>query len=274
MSQSVSSVFFTHYEIAAPTYESVNSFKKDISRDLLFLLPTLGSSSVIHDNACGPGIVTAEIQALFQSRSSVPPKLHATDFSPAMISLLDSKATEGQWSNVVTAVMDAEKLGFESDTFTHSITNFGIFLFPDPERSIKEIFRTLKPGGTAVVTSWATLSWLTMLQDVQRRVNPEAPTWEGPFAGWMGSERLRKTMVAGGFDDKNIEVKRIETVLNGDTRDAYLNAMRDAWTGRITENWNEQTRHHFQTALGVEYESIKREDRDMEVVTAVALAGK
>ena len=116
----------------------------------------------ILDNAYGPGIVTGEI------RKNLPPsnipQIHAVDFSPRMIDELRHKAEFEKWTHVNAAVMDAENLTFEDDKFSHSITNFGIFLFLDPVKAAAEIYRTLQPGDVAVVTSWSKLGWLDLLQ--------------------------------------------------------------------------------------------------------------
>jgi ubiquinone/menaquinone biosynthesis C-methylase UbiE len=44
--------------------------------------------------------------------------------------------------------------GPKDEMFTHSITCMGVFAFPDPVKGVREIYRTLQVGGTAVVTTW------------------------------------------------------------------------------------------------------------------------
>jgi ubiquinone/menaquinone biosynthesis C-methylase UbiE len=50
-----------------------------------------------------------------------------------------------------------QDLTFPDEMFTHSFTNFAIFSLPDNEaaRAASHIYRTLKPGGTAAITTWA-----------------------------------------------------------------------------------------------------------------------
>jgi len=38
-------------------------------------------------------------------------------------------------------------------SIAHSVTNVGVFLFPDPQKAGREIFRTLRPGWTVVLTT-------------------------------------------------------------------------------------------------------------------------
>jgi hypothetical protein len=53
--------FYAHHEAGAKSYESINNFKKDITREVLKLYPPLDMNSVVLENACAPTIVTSEI---------------------------------------------------------------------------------------------------------------------------------------------------------------------------------------------------------------------
>ena len=57
--------------------------------------------------------------------------------------------------------MSGQDLKFGDSTFDVSVTNFGIFFFPDPVAGASEIRRTLKEGGMAVVTCWRYLLQLS-----------------------------------------------------------------------------------------------------------------
>lgn len=63
------------------------------------------------------------------------------------------KAKSERWTNVKADVMDAQDLKFDENSFTHSITNFGVFLFTGPVKAASEIHRTFRPGDVAIVTS-------------------------------------------------------------------------------------------------------------------------
>src|SRR5579871_320693 len=138
------------------------------ARHILDILPPIDSNAVIHDNASGPGTVAFEILSRFPNPPR--PTIHATDFSEAMISgVQDNIASKG---NILTSVMDSESLNFKDNTFTHSITNFGLFIFPNPDKGAREIFRTLKPDGTAVVTTWKDNGFLDLAHRIQKRIRP------------------------------------------------------------------------------------------------------
>lgn len=121
----------------------------------LTLAPPIDGTSHVHDNASGPGIVTG---AILESNPSA--RIDATDISEAMVGATKLKyAKDGQVTAQVMDVMDLN--GFEDNRFTHSFTNF-VFVIMKPDecrKGAKEIYRTVKPGGTAVVLGWERIGW-------------------------------------------------------------------------------------------------------------------
>jgi hypothetical protein len=82
----------------ASTYEDVSTPMKGIATHLLSISSPLNPSSIIHDNASGPGIVTGEILQLPRfTHSTNHPSIHATDISPAMIRALEARASREFW---------------------------------------------------------------------------------------------------------------------------------------------------------------------------------
>jgi ubiquinone/menaquinone biosynthesis C-methylase UbiE len=114
-------------------------------------------TSHILDNACGPGIVTAEIKTRYPDA-----KIMATDLSPGMIAEVQAKTAAEGWRDVTTAVLDARDLkGVQGETFSHVVTNLGLPAPGEREESVRgvgEVFRVLKTGGVAVMSTWAGMS--------------------------------------------------------------------------------------------------------------------
>jgi ubiquinone/menaquinone biosynthesis C-methylase UbiE len=82
-------------------------------------------------------------------------QIRCVDASPGMIDIMHAEIRSNGWAgNVSAAVMSGQDLRFGDSTFDASVTNFGIFFFPDPAAGVSEIRRTLKGGGMAVVTCW------------------------------------------------------------------------------------------------------------------------
>lgn len=124
------------------------------SQMLTFINPPITASSYILDNACGPGIVSAEIKVLHPDA-----RIMATDFSPAMIDEVQARIKSQGWKNVTTDVLDARDLScLPDEKFTHVFMNLGLPAPGDREESVtavREVFRVLKPGGVAMFSSWA-----------------------------------------------------------------------------------------------------------------------
>jgi ubiquinone/menaquinone biosynthesis C-methylase UbiE len=130
---------------------------------LTLLQPPLTADSIIHDNACGPGVVSFVIADRFaaseDSASHTIPRIYGTDLAPGMLTAMDSEIQSrgGGWAGrISTKLLDARDLrDFEDGKFTHSITNFGIMVDEDGANIAAEIYRTLKPDcGVALVTTW------------------------------------------------------------------------------------------------------------------------
>lgn len=68
--------------------------------------------------------------------------------------------------------MPGEDLRFPDNHFTHSFTNQGIVFFKDGEKGAKEIYRTLKHGGTAIVTTWKYIPYVSIIQAGQKVATP------------------------------------------------------------------------------------------------------
>ena len=111
--------------------------------------------SYILDNACGSGLVTSILKA-----SHPFARIHGADLAPGMISIYSDRVSRHSWENITSEVLDVRDLKtIKDETFTHVVTNFGFA--PDvadlqgPLRAAKEMYRVLKPGGVAIVTTWA-----------------------------------------------------------------------------------------------------------------------
>lgn len=115
--------------------------------------PPITSESYILDNAAGSGIVSALIKQQHPNA-----RIKATDLAGNTLEVLLTKMKIDGWDNVETKVLDARELKtLENNTFTHVITNFGFGKDPTdstgPSKAAKEMWRVLKPGGVAVVTT-------------------------------------------------------------------------------------------------------------------------
>jgi ubiquinone/menaquinone biosynthesis C-methylase UbiE len=116
--------------------------------------PPITSSWYILNNACGPGIVSEQIKLLHPDA-----RILAVDIAPGIIEQAQQAINTNSWRNMETKVLDVRDLSALQDgTFTHVITNLGLPVPGDVgsgSKITKEMFRVLKKGGVALVSTWA-----------------------------------------------------------------------------------------------------------------------
>ena len=101
--------------------------------------------SRVLDIACGTGILARN--AL--SRTGPGGKVVGVDPAPGMIAA--AKEIE---PNIVWKLCSAESLELDDETFDCVISQFGMMFFQDRQKSVEEMFRVLKPGGSLAIAVW------------------------------------------------------------------------------------------------------------------------
>jgi ubiquinone/menaquinone biosynthesis C-methylase UbiE len=249
---------------------------RDISQQVLELLPTIASSSVVHDNACGPGIVTLDILAEASRKGVQPPTIHATDFNEGMVKQIQAVIDEKKFETVTAQVMDGSDLSaFGDEMFTHSITNFGIFMFPDPHAGAKHIYRTLKKNGVAAITVWKQPENMTFANEVIQTLAPGSPEWTPggvKVKDWLHEAHLRGILENSGFEKEKIEFVEKKTVWAIDDLDETVEIMDGQFWKMAQEGLTEEQKGKWR---GVVRENlVKRNGRGLDMVAWVAIATK
>jgi len=263
-----------YFDGLADVYEDSYPLMKLFAVDAIKSVPPITSSSVVHDNACGPGVVTGAIlsSTSFTSGSELP-KIYATDLSGPMIKKLKTKP----WADKVDAqVMNSAELAFPDATFTHSFTNFALPTMPqdDAEKAAAQIYRTLQPGGTAEISIFRKMSYLDLFKKAADQVKPGTVVNEGGAipAHWMKEETLRDVLVAGGFKSEQIQIKSVSRDLPANAGMRCFNQL--PVTKQITKGWEDAEREAFMKAL----EKLNDEDiklqKSYEVIAWIAVANK
>lgn len=99
-----------------------------------------------------------------------------TDISPGMIERLNDRARRSGLSNLTGQVMDGQHLDLEDDSFEASGSMFGVMLFPDLARGLREMARVTKPGGEVLMVTFgspAKVEFLTFFVGAVKRVIPD-----------------------------------------------------------------------------------------------------
>lgn len=236
---------------------------------LELLLPELDliiADSVIHDNAAGPIVAAEAVMKHTQSK----PTIHATDLSQAMVDAGKGRADNKGWANVKGDVMNSLKLNFADKMFSHSILNFSIQNIDDPKASgnedslqaLKEMYRTLKPGGQSVVTTWKRFAVGEIAKAAQRKVRPEQIGMPLPHAELYDGGAVKRLMVEAGFEAEDVRIVERSVVIK--ERDG-IEGLRELMagpmiTGPALRGWTEEEKEKWESVLD---EALKGEVREM-----------
>ncbi|MCJ1486032.1 hypothetical protein MMC06_006208 [Schaereria dolodes] len=221
-----------YYSALASSYDRfAGTCIRTVCTHIISSLPPLSPNTCALDNACGTGLLTTELL-------KVHPKVHidAVDIASGMLSQLHAKVRANAWEgHVEPAVMDGNNLQFPDETFDLSFTIFGLFFFA--EGGTKHIYRTLKTGGTAIVTTWKQLDWLSVLREVQKIIKPgEEPASIPLLDKWAEKETLEGTLTQGGFND--VKVSSYDSLVTGSDLEDLVDLLKEAMERIKKPDWN------------------------------------
>jgi len=149
------------------------------------------------DVACGPGTLSLLL-------SNQADEVHAIDFSQGMLDCFDREIARQGIGNIKTYLMDGQHLEFDDSEFDRAFSIFGLMFFPDRMAGFGELYRTLKPGGRAVVTSWAPVSdspGMELMFTAIQKAFPKKPESNTKILNLEDPENFRKEMTDAGFRD-------------------------------------------------------------------------
>jgi ubiquinone/menaquinone biosynthesis C-methylase UbiE len=135
----------------------------------------------------------------------------AVDVSPVMIERLKARARE-DGIRLEARVMDGHALEFDDDTFDMAASEFGVMLFPDLPRGLREMVRVTKPGGRVVVVALGSPAKIEFFNFFIRAVQAAVPGFTGPPMEPLplpfqvqDPEKLRREMANAGLKDVRVE---------------------------------------------------------------------
>jgi ubiquinone/menaquinone biosynthesis C-methylase UbiE len=135
----------------------------------------------------------------------------ATDVSPVMLERLAARARD-EGLELETRVMDGHALELEDNLFDVSGSQFGVMLFPDMPRGVRELARVTKPGGRVLMTVFGPPQQVEFLGFFVKAVQSVIPDFTGlpmdppplPFQ-LQDPERLRRELSGAGLTDVRVE---------------------------------------------------------------------
>ena len=147
----------------------------------------------------------------------------ATDIAPGMVRRLAEQLRP--FRRRETRVMDGEALALPDAGFDAAFSIFGVILFSDWRRGLREQARVLRSGGKACVATWGEPPGggpFIAMGAALRSVFPDlsAPPPPSGMLALSDADRLSTEMSAAGL--ASVEVHRVEGVWRGGAGDAYF----------------------------------------------------
>jgi SAM-dependent methyltransferase len=152
------------------------------------------------DVAAGPGTLVLDVARRVRD-------VVAVDFSPRMIEALQAKVRAAGLENVRAVVGDGQRLDVPSEQFDVAYSMFGLMFFPDRPKGYAELLRVLRPGGAAVVSSWAPVQDSPLMSHMFGALRAADPTFPEPLRNLESLENpdvLAAELRAAGFVDVEI----------------------------------------------------------------------
>jgi ubiquinone/menaquinone biosynthesis C-methylase UbiE len=178
------------------------------------------------DVACGSGALSIPA-----ARSGA--QVLAIDQSPVMLELLTARSRESGLS-IETRVMDGQALQLTDGSFDVAGSQFGVMLFPEMAKGIREMTRVVVPGGRVLVTAYGDPHQIDFLDFFVRAVQSVREDFTGPPADppplpfqLQDPSRLRTELIKAGLQDV-----QVATV----TESTEFRAGRELWEWIICSN--------------------------------------
>ncbi len=169
----------------------------------------------------GCGLRTGDSFAPRRKKSSS--RVTAIDFSPKMVSIFKKDLKEKAIRHVKVHHGDGQALPFENNSFDAAFSMFGLMFFPDRPKGFAELYRTLKPGGRAVVSSWAPISRSPSMKAMfgaLRAMNPDMPEPRKAMKSLEDPKVFREEMSGAGFT--NVRILPVRKTVSHNLRQSLL----------------------------------------------------
>jgi len=156
--------------------------------------------------------------------------------------------------------MKAQDLTFPSDFFTHSFTNFVIMGLDNRHLAAQQLYRTLKPDGTAVVVTWAFMPHDIPLKKAHLATRSE----DKKLRIQWGDDLLLKSTLSdfykeGGFEEEKVDIKSFELWHEVKDLKAWAEGL---WSflGDTEEGWSQEDEERWEGAVNIVVEEVEKED--------------
>lgn len=180
----------------------------DPATELMLDLADIREGSRVLDVAAGAG----EQTLLAAKRAGNKGFVLATDISPNILEYAAQEAHKARINNIETRVLDGEDLDeLAPESFNAVISRVGLIYFPDQQKALTGMRRTLKPGGKIAAIVYSTpennrfFSIPVSIIRKRAQLPPPLPGQPGPFS-LGGAGVLETAFQKAGFHNIQIRV--------------------------------------------------------------------
>jgi SAM-dependent methyltransferase len=160
------------------------------------------------ETAAGTGIVTRQLRDALPSGT----RLTATDLNTPMLEVARAKFRSGEQVEFQPA--DAMALPFADGSFDLLVCQFGMMFYPDKDKSYREAYRVLVPGGHYLVSVWDSHrhnAFGRIAHEIVTKFFPSDPPqfYNVPFSCHQ-IDPIKEGLIAAGFGNIQIAVLKLE----------------------------------------------------------------
>ncbi|KAK6715791.1 hypothetical protein SNK04_006746 [Fusarium graminearum] len=228
------------------------------STSISFIDFSSSSDAVIHDIGCGLGAVTAAVVA---ASSPINVKITGSDIDDNVLNLYREEISNNNWpAEAVKA--DATALTFADETFTHAIGNALLFVLPnDGIDAMKEMYRTLKPEGVAIVNSWAYTPTLPAIIAACEKTRPAGtPLPRQGLEKWESEDFLRSIVEKGGFQAEKVKMEKRDVFMTIGELNHFATMLWSFIGGTSSAGWLESDEENWDAAVDAVIEALKKSE--------------
>jgi SAM-dependent methyltransferase len=181
----------------------------DYAADLARRVAAANPTRVL-ETAAGTGIVTRRLRDVLPAGAH----LTSTDLNPPMLEIARKKFRPNEQVEFQPA--DATALPFPDGSFDAVACQFGVMFYPDKDKSYREVYRVLAPGGRYLFNVWDAHRYNPfgrIAHETVGRFFPDNPPQFQSVPFSYPFEPIKDSLIAAGFSDIGVDVVRFRKQL-------------------------------------------------------------
>jgi len=210
---------------------------------------TLGEGSAVLDVGSGLGPVARLAAAAVGPHGRVV----ANDISPAMLAVAAARPVEPEWAPIEYMECPATAIEAAADSFDVVFCQHSLEFFADRETAMSEMYRVTRPGGTALMSTWAAerldVGVFSAIGKALREIGLSAPYPRAfdPDSYRIAAPELRRMLEMAGFRD--VTVAMVDLDGHWDSLDEAANTVQGTPFGPIVATMSSEDQQRFRKSL-------------------------